>query len=71
MKLPVTSTFAILVTLVLTSGCLNLQLGGGTSNRPQVPSVGQQLMDLQQARDKGAISESEYQAAKSRLLQRK
>ncbi len=55
--------------LTLFSGCLNLQLGGGTTSRPQSPTVGQQLIDLQRAKDTGAISDAEYQAQKAKLLQ--
>ncbi len=55
----------------LLSGCLNLQLGGGSTSRPQTPTVGQQLIDLQRAKDAGAISDAEYQAQKAKLLQGK
>ncbi len=50
------------------TGCLNLQLGGGSSTRPQSPTVGQQLIDLKKARESGAITDAEYQAARTRLL---
>ncbi len=61
----------LVTSLPLLSGCLNLQLGGGTTSRPQTPTVGQQLIDLQEARNKGAINDTEYQAQKARLLERK
>ncbi|HEU5396063.1 MAG TPA: SHOCT domain-containing protein [Verrucomicrobiae bacterium] len=32
------------------------------------PTLGQQLIDLQKAKDAGAITDAEYQAAKARLL---
>lgn len=35
------------------------------------PTIGQQLLDLKKARDAGAISESEYQAEKAKLLGQK
>ena len=67
--------------MTLLSGCLDLQLGGGTKSsttnsdaHPEVgqqmvaPTVGQQLIDLQKAKDSGAITEAEYQAEKARLL---
>jgi hypothetical protein len=54
--------------LTLLSGCLDLQLGGGTTTRPQSPTVGQQLIDLQKAKEAGALNDSEYQAQKARLL---
>ncbi len=54
--------------ITLLSGCLHIQLGGGTTSRPLLPSVGQQLVDLQKAKDAGAITEAEYQAEKAKLL---
>ena len=35
------------------------------------PTLGQQLIDLQKAKDAGAITDAEYQAQKARLLQGK
>ncbi len=56
-------------TLALVTGCLNLQLGGGSSPKPPPPpTVGQQLIDLQKAKDCGAITDAEYQAEKAKLL---
>jgi hypothetical protein len=57
----------LLATTFLT-GCLNLQLGGGTKSESQQPTVGRQLIDLQKAKDSGAISDAEYQAQKATLL---
>ena len=56
--------------MTLFSGCLNLQLGGGTSSKAQAPTVGQQLVDLQKAKDAGAINDAEYQTQKAKLLAR-
>jgi Short C-terminal domain len=61
----------LLSVVTLLAGCLNLQLGGGTSNRSQPSTVGQQLIDLQDARNKGALTEAEYQAQKAKILERK
>jgi len=61
---------AILVlsaSFVLT-GCLGLNLGGGTKNETHSPTVGQQLVDLKRAKDSGAISEAEFQTQKGKLL---
>ncbi len=55
----------------LLSGCLNLQLGGGTTSKPISPTIGQQLVDLQKAKDSGAISDAEYEAEKAKLLRSK
>ena len=52
----------------LLTGCLAIQLGGGSTNKPQSPTVGQQLTDLQQAKAAGAISDAEYQAEKAKIL---
>jgi len=54
--------------MTLVSGCLNLKLGGGSTNRPEPPTVGQELIDLQKAKDTGAITDAEFQAEKARLL---
>ncbi len=45
-------------------------IGGGkhdAATGPQ-PTVGQQLIDLKKAKDQGAITESEYEAQKKKLL---
>jgi hypothetical protein len=57
-----------LASATLLSGCLNLQLGGGTTNKPQSATVGQQLIDLQRAKDTGVISEAEYNTQKAKIL---
>ena len=57
--------------MMLLSGCIGVQLGGGTTNRTQPPTVGQQLIDLQKAKDAGIITDAEYQAQKARLLANK
>ena len=69
-KLIVPALIGLAATTLLT-GCLNLQLGGGTTQRSAAPTVGQQLIDLQKAKDSGAISDAEYQAQKARILNQK
>lgn len=54
--------------IMLLTGCIGVQLGGGTTNRTQAPTVGQQLIDLQKAKDAGIITDAEYQAQKAKLL---
>ncbi|MGB8367846.1 MAG: SHOCT domain-containing protein [Limisphaerales bacterium] len=68
-KLFIPALMALTAVLLLT-GCLELHLGGGpkTEAQYQNPTVGQQLIDLQRARDTGAISAEEYQAQKAKLL---
>lgn len=71
MKKTSLSLIAGLCALTLLTGCLSIQLGGGASNKTQPPTIGQQLTDLQKAKDSGAITDAEYQAQKTRLLQNK
>jgi hypothetical protein len=68
-KLFIPALLALTAVWLLT-GCLELHLGGGpkTEAQYQNPTVGQQLIDLQRARDTGAISAEEYQAQKAKLL---
>lgn len=47
------------------TGCLN---GPRTTRITQSPTVGQQLIDLQKAKNAGAITEAEYRAEKAKLL---
>ena len=55
--------------MTLLSGCLGLSVGGGTTTRPQTATVGQQLIDLQKAKESGAITEAEYQSQKAKVLE--
>ena len=51
------------------SGCL--YIGGGDESHQSTTTtttLGQELQDLQAARDKGTISESEYQEQRAKLL---
>jgi hypothetical protein len=70
MKKTIITASMALAAMWLLTGCLNLQLGGGTKSDSQFrnPTLGQQLIDLQRARDTGAISAEEFQAQKTRLL---
>lgn len=57
-----------LTAMTLLSGCLDLSIGGGATTKPQTVTVGQQLVDLQKAKDSGAITDAEFQAQKAKLL---
>jgi hypothetical protein len=59
-----------LCALALSSGCLGLTFGGGNhpAPPPPLPTLGQQLLDLQKAKDAGAITEVEFEAQKAKLL---
>jgi hypothetical protein len=55
-------------TMTLLTGCIGLSLGGGTTSKSQSPTLGQQLTDLQAAKNSGAITDAEYQTQKAKLL---
>ena len=63
--LPLSLACLIMVSL---TGCVGLSIGSGDS-RP-TPTVGQQLIDLQKAKDAGAINDQQYEAKKAQLLQK-
>jgi hypothetical protein len=69
MKKLLLSTLIGFMAMTFLSGCVNLQLGGGTTSKPLTPTVGQQLIDLQHAKDARIITEQEYQAQKARILE--
>jgi hypothetical protein len=61
------STLSLAAAMVLAlSGCG----GGGAKAEVSTQTLGQELTDLQQAYDTGAISESEYDKAKQSLLKK-
>ena len=66
-KIPLLTT-TTLVSAFLLTGCIGLQLGGGQSSEIKSATLGQQLIDLQKAKDTGAINETDYQAQKAKLL---
>lgn len=56
---------------VLLAGCISpgsTSYGGPTTVEHQYPTVGEQLIDLQKAKDMGVISDAEYQAGKAKIL---
>lgn len=62
-----TRRFALASTAVLLAG-----LGGcvvGNNSKLQRPTIGQELIDLQKARDSGAIDEAEYVRTRTRILE--
>jgi len=60
-------TLPAIAAVAALQGCIAV---GGTS-RVDSPTLGKQLVDLKGALDCGALSETEYQAAKAELLSRK
>jgi hypothetical protein len=71
MKKIIVSAVIGLAAMTLLPGCLYLQLGGGTTTKSQSATVGQQLVDLQKAKDCGAITDAEYQVQKAKVLDEK
>lgn len=68
MKKTIVPALIGLAAMALLTGCLSIQLGGGTTTKPQAATIGQQLIDLQKAKDAGVITDAEYQAQKARIL---
>ena len=50
------------------TGCIGLQLGGGEKHEVNNPTIGQQLVDLQKAKDSGALTDAEFQVQKAKVL---
>jgi uncharacterized protein YceK len=67
-RLSARASCLVLVTMILigASGCAVVV--GSDHADSNNPTVGRQLQDLKVARDKGAISEPEYEQAKSKVL---
>ncbi|MBM3878475.1 MAG: hypothetical protein FJ387_01980 [Verrucomicrobia bacterium] len=61
------ATWVLLV--ALTAGCA-WSVGGKRGDAPAPPTRGQELIDLKRALDAGAISPTEYDQQKQRLLGR-
>lgn len=55
-----------LFAMTLLSGCVSTIV-----RQSIVPTIGQQLIDLKKARDAGVISQQEYDAEKTKLLNQK
>ena len=66
-RLSLLASFAALTAFLL-NGCV-FAIGVPNSDLRARPTLGRQLSDLKQARDSGAITEEEYQAAKKRLIE--
>ena len=54
--------------MVILTGCLAFQVGGGDKKEERKATIGQQMIDLKTARDTGAITEAEYQAQRAKVL---
>jgi hypothetical protein len=67
MKKLLIPTAVALSAMLLFSGCV-ASLGSGSKTVVTKPTLGQQLTDLQKARNSGAITDDEYQTQKAKLL---
>ena len=57
---------AAVILMIAISGCA---MGNkGTMHYSRTTTIGQELIDLKEAKDKGALSEQEYNKAKEQLL---
>ena len=61
------SMLVIVSAMTFLTGC-SWSVGGSPKSAHMAPTTGQQLIDLQRAKDAGAITEPEYQAQKATLL---
>jgi hypothetical protein len=69
MKRILTTTFIGLSAVLLISGCV-IAIGSNES-KSNSQTVGQQLTDLQHAKEAGAITDAEFQAQKAKILNKK
>jgi Short C-terminal domain len=69
MKKLVAPACLALSAMLFLSGCVAAIGNRGTDR--STGTLGQQLIDLQKAKDAGAITETEYQTQKARLLENK
>jgi len=60
------SAVAALSLVVLLNGCI--AIGTGPKSQQTTATLGQQLIDLQNAKNAGAITDAEYQTQKAKLL---
>ena len=60
------SAVGALSLVVMLNGCI--AIGSGPKTQQTNATLGQQLIDLQNAKNAGAITDAEYQAQKAKLL---
>ena len=59
----------ILATIILVSGITGCAIGNkGTVHYTRTTTIGKELMDLKEAKDKDAISEEEYNKVKAEIM---
>jgi uncharacterized membrane protein len=70
MKTLQATLIALVICSVLMGGLFAGCSGGGAQITQTDKTTGQELLDLQQAYEKGAITEKEYKKAKEQILRR-
>ena len=61
---------ALIAAVALFVGGCAIELGNGAKTESREPTLGKQLIDLQKARDAGAITPAEFEAKKAELLKK-
>jgi hypothetical protein len=59
-----------IVIMTLLAGCA-WEVGGGSKQVTIRPTMGQELIDLQKAKDAGAITDADYQVQREKVLRGK
>jgi len=70
MRFTKVTVIAVVIFTIVMGGLFVGCGGGGASVQQSTVSLGQQLEDLQSAREKGIITEKEYEKAKKELLKK-
>jgi hypothetical protein len=70
MRFTKVTVIAVVIFTIVMGGLFVGCGGGGASVQQSTVSLGQQLEDLQAAREKGIITEKEYNKAKKELLKK-
>ncbi len=69
MKRLIALTLLAITAALVSTGCgTDLKVGGGSKTIQQNATVGQQLIDLQRAKEAGALTDAEFQAQKNKVL---
>lgn len=70
MRLSTVTVVAVVIFTILMGGVFVGCAGGGTQVEQSNTTLGQELTDLQEAYEKGIITEREYERAKKELLRK-
>jgi hypothetical protein len=72
MKNFILTASVVLSALLFSGGCVgDVKLGGGPKTEVRRPTLGQELIDLQKARDAGVITPAEFDAKRAEIMARK